>query len=190
VIFITHEDYSGPFDDQSKECKRVCQTPAMTLQFVDLLLHFGSNNDKAKRGLAIKKLTATRISRVSVVFLLAASTPLLAAAQSQTTRQIVAECDRLAVRLNSISRLQYQYGRSLLNDEQDDEALKWYRKAAEQGHAKGQTSLGMKYESGSGVSKNATTAALWYSEAANAGDHRAQLYLGMLYLDGRGARKD
>ena len=38
------------------------------------------------------------------------------------------------------------------------EAIKWYRKAAEEGNAEGEYSLGGKYDSGDGVSQDYTEA--------------------------------
>ena len=71
-------------------------------------------------------------------------------------------------------------------------AMKWYRKAAEQGHvgaqiwyqrsAKGgntdaQYELGYMYHNGIGVSKDYAKAAEWYRKAANRGDMRARKVL-------------
>lgn len=75
------------------------------------------------------------------------------------------ESCRQAVRLNPTPRLQFQYGRSLEKAEQYGEALKWYRKAAEQGHVRAQTNLGVMYAEGRGATKNDEEAAKWYSKA-------------------------
>ena len=144
------------------------------------------------------------------------STPLLASAQSRSDQQIVAECDRLAaspydperkakgvdfekidsaaainacreaVRLNATPQLLYQYGRSLSANGQHSEALKWYRKAADQRLASAQYSLGWMYANGRGVAKNDVEAVKWYRKAAEQGISQAQYDLGVIYYKGQG----
>ena len=48
-------------------------------------------------------------------------------------------------------------------------AVYWYRKAAEQGHARAQLNLGNCYEYGKGVTKSITEAVKWYRKAAAQG---------------------
>src|SRR2546425_2396105 len=54
------------------------------------------------------------------------------------------------------------------------EALSWYRKSAEQGHARAQRNLGVCYAIGAGVGKDTVKAAKWYQKAAAQGDVGAQ----------------
>jgi hypothetical protein len=49
------------------------------------------------------------------------------------------------------------------------EALKWFSRAAEQGHAGSQNNLGIMYNSGLGVPKNTTEAIKWWRKAADQG---------------------
>jgi TPR repeat protein len=70
------------------------------------------------------------------------------------------------------------------------EAVKWYRKAAEQGNAIAQFSLGNKYLNGEGVSQDYAEAVKWYRKAAEQGYARAHLNLGWMYYDGRGVTQD
>jgi TPR repeat protein len=49
------------------------------------------------------------------------------------------------------------------------EAVKWYRKAAEQGNAAGQYNLGLMYRIGRGVPKDYVAAYAWYRLAAYSG---------------------
>ena len=49
------------------------------------------------------------------------------------------------------------------------EAAKWYRKAADQGHAEAQYQLGRLYSVGWGVNQDEDQAALWYEKAARQG---------------------
>jgi TPR repeat protein len=52
-------------------------------------------------------------------------------------------------------------------------AAKWYRKAAEQGHAKAQYNLGVRYAKGDGVFKNYIYAYMWLDVSASNGHVRA-----------------
>ena len=60
----------------------------------------------------------------------------------------------------------YATGQGISQDYQ--EALKWYRKAAQQGFAKAQFNLGVTYFNGWGVSQDFIRAHMWYSVAAAA----------------------
>ena len=53
------------------------------------------------------------------------------------------------------------------NKENYAEAVKWFRKAADQGYARGLYNLGVLYENGQGVTKNYQTAKEWYQKALN-----------------------
>ena len=66
------------------------------------------------------------------------------------------------------------------------EAMKWYRRAAEQGHAKAQYALGLMYAIGEEVSANKAEAAKWYRKAAEQGHTGAQFLLGDMYASGHG----
>jgi TPR repeat protein len=70
------------------------------------------------------------------------------------------------------------------------QAAFWYRKAAEQGDADAQNSLGYLYSEGQGVPQDYAQAALWYRKAAEQGDAVAQTNLGNLYYDGQGVLRD
>ena len=70
------------------------------------------------------------------------------------------------------------------------EAVKWYRKAAEQGDAAAQVTLGDHYIQGRGVPKDYIEAAKWYRKSADHGHGYPQLKLGELYEEGLGVTKD
>eukprot|EP00729_Bicosta_minor_P007498 gene7498-biopygen19921 len=75
--------------------------------------------------------------------------------------------------------------------EQDDvEAAKWYRMAAEAGIATAQNNLGSMYCNGEGVEQDHVEAAKWYRMAAEAGHAKAQYNLGAMYDNGEGVEKD
>ena len=74
---------------------------------------------------------------------------------------------------------------------QDDaEAVRWYRLAADQGRASAQNNLGGMYSNGRGVPQDAAEAARWYRLAADQGDAAAQFNLGLMYAKGRGVPQD
>ncbi len=58
-----------------------------------------------------------------------------------------------------------------------EEAMRWYRKAAEQGHPKATLNLGQAYGRGWGVPKDQEEAAVWYRKAAEQGNKIAQYEL-------------
>ena len=53
------------------------------------------------------------------------------------------------------------------------EAIKWYRKAADQGYAEAQNWLGDIYQDGIFVAQDDTEAAKWYLKAAQQGHEKA-----------------
>ena len=69
------------------------------------------------------------------------------------------------------------------------EAESWYRKAAEQGYASAQYSLGVMYREGRGVPKDDAQAATWFTKAAEQGVAKAQFKLGNMYKHGIGVPK-
>ena len=81
-------------------------------------------------------------------------------------------------------------GMVLRHQKKWDDAAVWYRKAAEQGNAFAQCTLGDLYETGKGVPKDYALAALWYRKAAEQGYADAQESLGDLYETGDGVSED
>ena len=67
--------------------------------------------------------------------------------------------------------------------ENDDLAVKWYRKAADQGNAAAENNLGVMYRMGIGVEKNNEEAVKWYHMAARNGDANAMFNIGAAYYD-------
>ena len=70
------------------------------------------------------------------------------------------------------------------------EAVKWYNKAAWQGHPQAQFNLGHCYESGKGVPQDNEEAVKWYRKAAEKGLADAQDSLGFCYDNGKGVPQD
>jgi TPR repeat protein len=92
--------------------------------------------------------------------------------------------------LQSWHRMGKQYfgGRGVPQDYA--EAVKWFRKAAEQNYAQAQYALGICYDGGDGVTKDEFEAANWYRKAAEQNDAEGQFSLGVRYANGRGVEKD
>lgn len=65
------------------------------------------------------------------------------------------------------------------NDAQ--QALVWFRKAADQGHAEAQFHLGWRYDRGDGVTRDVAAAVGWYARAAEQGFAPALFRLGLRY---------
>src|SRR5947207_4351426 len=72
--------------------------------------------------------------------------------------------------------LNYDTGAGETQD--DAEAAKWYRKAAEQGYALAQFNLAVMYDQGQGVARDQVEAAKWFRKAAEQGDAGAQFQMG------------
>ena len=69
-------------------------------------------------------------------------------------------------------------------------AIEWYTKAAEQGYAEAQYTLGMRYAEGKGVKQDWQKAIEWYTKAAEQGHAEALYTLGMYYAKGEGVEED
>lgn len=81
-------------------------------------------------------------------------------------------------------------GEAAYNQKDYEEALKWFTKAAEQGHSGAQCNLGSMYGGGYGVSLDCSESAKWFRKAAEQGDAEGQYQLGNIYSTGLGAQKD
>lgn len=74
--------------------------------------------------------------------------------------------------------------------ENDREALKWYREAAEKGHPRAALTMSRLYFTGDGVARDDAKGAEWMQRAAERGDSYAQALMGMLCLGGIGVPQD
>ena len=85
---------------------------------------------------------------------------------------------------------QYDLGFKYANGEgvpeDDAEAVRWYRMAAEQGEAIAQFNLGVMYANGEGVPEDDAEAVRWHRMAAEQGLALAQTTLGFMYENGEG----
>jgi uncharacterized protein len=71
-----------------------------------------------------------------------------------------------------------------------EEAVKWFRRAADQGLDRGQFNLALCYLQGTGVPKNPAEAFRWLSKAAEQQRPQAEYGVGLLYLSGEGVAVD
>ena len=78
------------------------------------------------------------------------------------------------------------YGNGRGVPQSDKEAVKWYRKAAEQGDADAQSNLDFMYDNVQGVPQSDKEAVKWYRKAAEQGKAGAQCNLGFMFKYGRG----
>lgn len=86
--------------------------------------------------------------------------------------------------------LGYMYDEGYGVPADDAEAVKWYRKSAEQGYDWAQISLGDMYKNGTGVTQDYTEAIKWYQTSADQGNSYAQNSLGDMYHEGLGVAAD
>ena len=70
------------------------------------------------------------------------------------------------------------------------QAVKWWRRSAEQDFVLAERQLGVSYLKGYGVTRDYVEAARWLRRAADKGDGVSQSQLAALYLDGRGVPQD
>ena len=81
-------------------------------------------------------------------------------------------------------------GKAALDSKDYAEAVRWFRKAANQGNADAQDNLGWLYEHGRGVAQDYAEAMRWFRKAADQGDADGQGNIGWLYEYGRGVAQD
>jgi TPR repeat protein len=75
-------------------------------------------------------------------------------------------------------------------DQDDAEAARWWRQAADQGYTDAEYAVGLCYDHGRGVAQDQAEAASWYEKAASKGHTEAQASLGTLYAYGDGVSQD
>jgi len=75
-------------------------------------------------------------------------------------------------------------------DRDNIKAVYWFRTAAEQGNADGQSNLGIMYKTGKGVPQDYKKSVKWLHKAAEQGLASGQANLGYMYLNGEGALQD
>lgn len=82
----------------------------------------------------------------------------------------------------------YEYGYGVAQDYA--EAVRWYRKSADQGDKAAQFNLGVMYEMGRGVAQDYAEAVRLFRKLADQGDDDGQCALGVMYEYGKGVPQD
>ena len=77
-----------------------------------------------------------------------------------------------------------------IEDKNYKEALKWFKKSAEQGNAYGQCMLGAMYYKGEEVEQDYKEALKWFKKSAEQGNAYGQWLLGTMYASGEGVEQD
>ena len=113
----------------------------------------------------------------TVLFLLSAAVFRLPAQQNEADRKVLAEIRAGADKGDA--KAQYELGRAFFSGtlgvaKDEAEAVKWFRKAAEQNVADAQYNLGVCYDSGEGVAKDEVEAYKWWLLAAGQGNDDAK----------------
>ena len=129
----------------------------------------------------------------TVLLLVTATVFQLLAQQNEADRKVTAEIRAGADKGDAKAR--YELGRAFFSGalgvaKDEAEAVKWFRKAAEQNLADAQFSLGVCYAIGQGVTKDDAEAVKWFRKAAEQNYARAQYNLGLRYTKGQGVAKD
>lgn len=86
---------------------------------------------------------------------------------NESYRYRAADCNRIG--------LIYDEGKGV--DEDDAEAVRWYRRGAELGNSYAQSNLGLMYKCGTGVSQDFDEAMRWFRKAADQGHEKAKKHL-------------
>ena len=81
----------------------------------------------------------------------------------------------------------YYYGHFV--EKNDEKAIKWYEKSADQGDANAQDNCGIMYYEGLGVEQSFEKAIYWHEKAAEQGHAKAQYNLALMYYVGEGVEQ-
>jgi TPR repeat protein len=117
----------------------------------------------------------------------------LCAQQSEEERKLLAillaKAEKGDVQSQRQLAVAFKYG-DLGLAKDDVEAVKWWRKAADQNDASAQLNVGLSYHHGDGVAKDLAEAVKWYRKAAEQNFAKAQASLGFCYANGQGVARD
>ncbi len=84
----------------------------------------------------------------------------------------------------------FKRGEKAYEEQNLTEAMRWYKTAADQGHAQAQLHVGNLYTDGEGVTQDYEEALRWFRKAAEQGDNEALNNIGWFYLSGWGVSQD
>lgn len=135
-----------------------------------------------------------KASRLIFALLLASSVAVLQLAGQQikadqrSIEEVKAKAEAGDVESQVELGLRFDKGKGVPKDQV--EAVKWYRKAAEQNYARAQYDLGPCYLDGEGVPENQVEGVKWFRKAAEQNLAAAQYILGLCFNSGDGVAKD
>ncbi len=84
---------------------------------------------------------------------------------------------------------QYELAQKYHQRKKSSEAHQWFMRAAENGYALAQLTLGQRYKDGDGIENNPKQACFWFEKAANQGLADAQYETGKCYQKGKGVQE-
>src|SRR6266403_100398 len=127
-----------------------------------------------------------KASRLIFTLLLASSVAVvqLAAQQTKADQKPIGEVKAEAGDAESEVELGLRYLDGKDVPKNQVEAVKWFRKAAEQNFAAAQNRLGVCYGNGEGVAKDQVEAVKWFRKAAEQNLAKAQYNLGLCFYAG------
>ena len=122
----------------------------------------------------------------AVAVLVAISSSVLARAQTPAeVAEVRAMAEQGVAEYQRVLALMYATGDRV--PQSQVEAVRWYRRAADQGDALAQNNMGIRYADGNlGVPQNHTEAVRWWRLASDQGEYFAQVRLGAAYAGGLG----
>ena len=106
------------------------------------------------------------------------------------TDTAITACEIAVRQYPNDAQLKYQLGRAYVRAKNYQAAVDQFGKAAEQGYAPAQNTLGLMYTRGLGVTRDDAEAVNWYRKAAEQGYAPAQNNLGLMYQNGQGVAQD
>jgi len=109
--------------------------------------------------------------------------------QTEDSQKLLQKSYQLQVEQLSLNEL-FESAMQLYNKGDSIEAFNLLRKAADRGHAIAQFNIGVMYDHGEGVVRDAKQAVYWFRKAADQGETDAQYYLGVMYAFGKGVPKN
>ena len=104
--------------------------------------------------------------------------------------EAISACREAIQTTPGVARFEFQLGRALAADGNDEEAANWYLAAAERDHAAAQFNLARAYSTGKGISRDHSLANVWYRRAADQGYSHAMWALAVNLNAGTGAAQD
>ena len=107
---------------------------------------------------------------------------------AKSQKKVVAQAEQGDAQAQYELAMMYEKGKGV--EQNIDEALKWFNKAAGNGHVGSMIDLGWFYQNGQYVEKDVDKAIEWYEKAAEQGNPQAQHNLAFLYDEGIGVSEN